>query len=274
MSKNTFKAFIARGIDSHLANSLVEKKITLTKLKQKNLVELTHLGINEKVANNILKEQRPPIPSDILTKLLYEAKWTCCICRDNNRSIILHHINEWHKSRNHSEENLVVLCLEHHNDAHTKKGLSISLSKEQIIDAKKRWTNQVSKNDALTILGLSNNNYGRWDYFNHNRVFELFLDKRLSNRGYRATNTVSQLGLINELGTFAIKDKRQSQIYDFDNGYLLYYYMKELFNDVLKTIPLIDITNKLNRNDIKALIKPGVLSLFKVGFILNPRKTI
>ena len=272
MSKNTFNAFIARGIDSHLANSLVEKKMTLTKLKHKSLSELTSLGIDEEIANNILKEQRPPIPFDILTKLLYEAKWTCCICRDNTRSIILHHINEWHKSRDHSEENLVVLCLEHHNDAHTKKGLSVSLSKEQIINAKERWTNEVSKKDALTILGLSNNDYGRWDYFNHNRVFELFLDKRLSNRNYRTTSTVSQLGLINELGTFAIEDKRQSQIYNFDNGYLLYYYMKELFDDVLRTIPLIDITNKLNRNDIKALIKPGVFIAFQGGFYFKSSK--
>lgn len=266
MSNRTLNAFLGRGIDLHLANTLVQKKLTLSKLKQKQKADLIALGIDDDIADNILNEQRPPIPSKTVIKLLYESKRTCCICRDNSRSVIIHHIKEWHKSKDHSENNLVVLCLEHHNDAHTKKGLSLNLTEGQIKNSKTRWIDQVKTTDAYAILGLSTKDYSRWDYFNHNRIFELFLDKRLSNTEFRTTFTVQTKGLINDLGTFSIEDDDKSQFYSFGDGYMLYYYMKELFDSVLKTIPLIDITDKYNKEDIFALIKPGTFIAFQGGF--------
>jgi len=109
-------------------------------------------------------------------------------------------------------------------------------------------------------------NYSRWDYFNHNRIFELFLDMDISNREFKTTFTVRQLGLINDLGTFPITDKKESQIYNFEDGYMLYFYMKELFNSILKRIPLIDLTDMYNRQDIKALVNVGDYIAFQGGF--------
>ncbi|ACF11439.1 HNH endonuclease [Chlorobaculum parvum NCIB 8327] len=266
MSKKTFNALISRGFDSQLANSIISKGLTLTKLKQSDSKALEKLGIDRLKIESILKEQRPPIPIDTVIKLLYESKRVCCICRDKDRSVVIHHIKEWHLSKDHSEDNLVVLCLEHHNDAHTKKGQSLSLTERQIIEAKKEWIKTVKCVDALTILGLSSHDGGRWDYFNHNRIFEMFLDKSLSNTDYKTTHRVQELGLINEIGTFSVKDSEKTQFYNFGDGHILYYYMKELFNDVLKTIPLIDITDKFNKEDIRALLTPGKFIAFQGGF--------
>ena len=267
MSKKTFKALISRGFDSQLAQSIIDKGVTLNKLKQYHSEELLELGIDKTKVESILSEQRPPIPSETVIKLLYESKRTCCICRDSSRSIIIHHIKEWHKSKDHSEENLVVLCLEHHNDAHTKRGLSLNLTEKEIRESKMKWINTVKNKDALTILGLGSQEFGgRWDYFNHNRIFEMYLNKKLNNFGYRTTYTVQQKNLINDLGTFSIEDEDKTQYYSFGDGFMLYYYMKELFDDVLKTIPLIDITDKYNRENIRALIRPGKYISFQGGF--------
>lgn len=266
MSKRTFNALISRGFDTHLANSIVNKGLTLNKLKQKSSDDLKSLGIDKSKVDAILKEQRPPIPTNIVIKILYESKRICCICREKSKSVIIHHLKEWHLSKDHNEDNLVVLCLEHHNDAHTKKGVSLNLTEKQLIYSKKKWNKAVKSIDAMTILGLSSHVYGRWDYFNHNRIFEMFLDKNLSNIDYKTTFTVRQLKLINELGTFSIVDDDKSQFYNFGDGYTLYYYMKELFDDVMKTIPLIDITDKFNREDIGALVKPGKFIAFQGGF--------
>ena len=58
-----------------------------------------------------------------MNKVLYESAMTCCICRDKNQAVIVHPIEEYSVSRSHAEDNLVVLCLNHHGAAHTKRKL-------------------------------------------------------------------------------------------------------------------------------------------------------
>lgn len=266
MNKNTFNGMIARGIDSNLANELIQKWFTVWKLKQLNKSELLHLWILEKYAENIINEKRPPIPEKIVIKLLYESKRTCCICRDSSKPIIIHHLKEWNYSKNHSEDNLVVLCLNHHSEAHTKKDLAINLKPDHIKKSKQKWLEKVELSDTKTVLWLSTSEYWRWDYFNHNRIFELFLDMKLSNNHYKATERVKTLWLIDSLGTFWIEDSNKSQKYDFDNGYILYYYMKELFENVIKNIWIIDITDKYNKKDLISIITIGSYISFQWWF--------
>ena len=235
--------------------------------------ELQSLELNSDTVKNILNEQRPPIPIQTVIKLLYESKRTCCVCRDNSRGIIIHHLVEWSKSKDHSESNLIVLCMEHHDLAHTHKDLSLNLTRKQLIGIKAKWIKEVELLDARTILGLSIKDYSRWDYFNHNRIFEMFLDKNISNKNFKATNTVFALGLINKLGTFGIaNDKMKCQFYAFKDGYMLYYYMKEVFNEVLRTISLIDITDKFTKQDILSLVKPGTYIAIQAGFYFKTNK--
>ncbi len=268
MSKSTLNAMLSRGIDSAIAENLIEKNITIKKLKLKNIDELLELNIPEEIAKKISKEQRPPIPSSIITKLLCESKWTCCVCRDNNtRPIVIHHINEWSETKNHSENNLVVLCVEHHDLAHTKKELSTNLTPKRLEEIKKSWIQYVKQNDTNLIGGLYNNDNFRWDYFNHNRIFEIFLEKNLSNSNFRTAETINNFGLINTLGTFSINNEDISYMYNFDNGFLLSVYMKELFDEVLSTISLINLTNNFTRTYIESHIKPGVyIALEKIFY--------
>lgn len=272
MSKKSITALVSRGIDYNLSKKLVSENQTLTNLKHYDKERLIELGISDLIADSILKENRPPIPSTTVTKLLYESKRTCCICRDSSRSIIIHHIKEWSKSKDHSEDNLVVLCLIHHDEAHSKKELSLNLSEKQIKASKKKWIEFSKKQDALTILGLVNDNHSRWDYFNHNRIFELFLNKGLSNKNFKTTNTVKNLNLINDLGTFEItENKDKPHCYNNGNGMMLSYYMKELFESVLKKLPVIDLTDKFNREDIKSLIKIGNIISFQGAFYFKSK---
>lgn len=265
MSK-TFNALISRGIDSKLAKSLADKKLTLTKLKVMTIAELTDLGFTNDAANIILSEPRPPIPADTVIKLLYESKWTCCVCRDKSRGVIIHHIDEWNETKDHSGENLIVLCSEHHDLAHTKKDLTLNLSKTRLKEIKQRWLEEVKLTDTKTIIGLASVNQSRWDFFNHNRIFEIYLKQGISNKKFKTTFTVQTLGFINELGTYSLADNNKSQLYNFGDGYMLYFYMQELFNEVLKTLPLIDLTDKFFKSVINSLIKPGVAVAIQAAF--------
>lgn len=266
MSKKTLKALIAREIDSKLANSLVQQNLTLSKLKSKTIDELIQLGINKDVAKNISKEQRPPIPEETVIKLLYKSKWTCCICRDRSKGVIIHHIKEWNISKDHSEENLVVLCPNHHDLAHTKKDLTLNLSESKLKEIKKEWLKEVRFQDTQTIRGLTIAEHtSGWDYFNHNRIFEIYLKKGISNENFRSTITALNKGWINNLGTYNLVDNNERHIYHFGEGYLMYFYMAELFDEVLKNTPLVDLTDKFNRSHINSLVEIGTYIGIQAG---------
>ncbi len=148
---STLKALLARGIDSTKATFLVKEKYTIKSLSTLGSEQLKKIGLTEVEINSIFKK-RPPIPNEIVTSLLQKSRSTCCVCRDSKQPIIIHHINEWNTSKSHNEENLVVLCLNHHDEAHTKKELSLNLTPQRIRASKKDWEEKVKKYDKELFL--------------------------------------------------------------------------------------------------------------------------
>lgn len=148
MGKKTFNALIRRGFDSETANRLDNDGYSLRALKSLDRAGLQALNISEELTRTILQEPRPPIPPKTLSKILYESRMTCCVCRDRTQGIIVHHICEFSDSRSHAEENLVVLCLNHHGEAHTKRELQLNLTPARLRDLKSRWLEGVRQDDS------------------------------------------------------------------------------------------------------------------------------
>lgn len=273
-STNTETALFARGFSSSQIEKIIESKLTLGKIKMLTDDKLSELGLSKQQIKDLRDEGRPLIPFETTSKLLFESKRTCCICRDSKKPIIIHHIIDWHISNSHDEENLVVLCLEHHDLAHTKKFLSLALKPDDIKDVKAKWIEEVKKQDTRTILGLSNFDYSRWDYINQNRFFELFLSMSkefsVNKKVYDdllSKNIISSLGLINDTGSWTIKDRpSESHFFNFSEGYILAYYMKELINGVLSEIPIRDLTNNYSREIFKSSIEIGDYISLTKGF--------
>jgi len=149
----TVNALIARGFDSETANRLKQDGYTLNSLKNLKENELRSLNIREELIERILGEKRPPIPEKTVNKVLYESAMNCCICRDKNQAVIVHHIEKYSESHSHDEDNLVVLCPNHHGEAHTKRELQQNLTPERLRDFKQRWLdwlNQPGNREALS----------------------------------------------------------------------------------------------------------------------------
>jgi len=72
-----------------------------------------------------------------MNKLLFESGWACCVCGKTSGGIIVHHIEKYSESHSHDEDNLVVLCLNHHGEAHTKRELGINLTPDRLRASKK-----------------------------------------------------------------------------------------------------------------------------------------
>jgi hypothetical protein len=148
---NRLQTLLAKGINSEVAHKIVELDIDLSELSSFPIEKLENLGIKAEIKQKLFSN-RPPIPSHILDSLLHKSRRTCCICREVNRSIIVHHIIEWNISRSNEEDNLVVLCLQHHDEAHSKKELSQNLTPARIKAAKKSWENEVLRLDKEIFI--------------------------------------------------------------------------------------------------------------------------
>lgn len=147
----TEKALMARGFDSELAASIRQQGYTLESLKLEGDENLSALGLSQAQVELLRREPRPPIPTEDLTRVLFDNRWVCCVCRNVSRPIIVHHIREWSNSRDHTPANLAVLCSLHHGEAHTQRHLEQNLTGPRIVQFKAMWEAQVRQDDATAI---------------------------------------------------------------------------------------------------------------------------
>ena len=155
MGQKTFKALMERGFDSETANRLEKDGHTLSSLTTLKEEELQDLDIKEEYIEILLREKRPLIPPQRMNKVLFESRYNCCVCRERSRGIIVHHIDAYSDSRSHAEDNLVVLCLNCHGEAHTKREIQQNLTPEKLRDFKKQWLELVKQYDKREALSAN-----------------------------------------------------------------------------------------------------------------------
>ena len=89
------------------------------------------------------KKIRTKIPKNIAARVQFHSNRTCCVCRDGNKIIQIHHLDE--NPVNHNEENLAVLCLECHDQTMIKGGFGRKLDSDLIILYRDDWYQIVGK---------------------------------------------------------------------------------------------------------------------------------
>ncbi len=143
---------------------------------------------------------RQKVPKSLQTSLMYESAFVCVICQEE--SCHIHHIDRDHA--NNKEDNLVVLCLKHHDEAHTRKQLSKNLTRADIKEAKKKWCKAVAdkRSSIATVSGqkaLHNNPPGIcWGYINHQRVVQMADPNRLDPEKKKSFRYCVNQGLIDQ----------------------------------------------------------------------------
>lgn len=272
-SSRSFDAFIARGIDTKKATWLKENNYTIAKLKSLSKQDLLKLGLTDEVATLINSESRPPIPLKTVTKLLHESKRICCVCRDPSKSVVIHHLVEWSISKDHSEGNLVVVCLEHHGDAHTKKNLAISLTSAQLKQHKLKWLSTVEKDDSKAVKGFMPLQGGaHWDYINLTRLFELAVNNGLrleTSRFYeavRAINAVNLIGLVQDVSKWDVSKIPERRLYDCGEGMTVYMYTSHVLQDTLELIAISDVTDKWSAHELTSILSSGMYITIRGAF--------
>lgn len=254
---HTEAALLSRGVDKKTAAKFRKNGWTISKLKRQSDSQLENLGLPVTVIKRIRAGGRPNIPFENLVKVLISSRFTCCICHDPKKSIIVHHIKQWSKSKDHSPSNLAVLCLDHHDKAHSTSTLSRNLGNREIDSAKEQWEIEVRKTNTEAILEASRVNADAWWYFNHLRLFELATDLKLKFKRLQYYRAALNGGLIRPDGLLKPRSENLDYMYSGGEGMLLYEYVREVMNTVLEHLTVFNMSDYLDRSLLKPVLKTG-----------------
>jgi hypothetical protein len=260
MNRNrTDIALMARGMTSTQAMQLREQRWTLGKLQLSNDAALRSLGISAEVIERLRGDARPAIPADTLTNVLFANRWVCCICRDAGRPVIVHHIRLWAESRDHSNENLAVLCTQHHGEAHTTRGLEVTFTPTRLRDAKRVWEAEAARLDAVAIQQGTQLQSDNWLYFNHLRLLELAVSNGVDLNEVQGYGAALRAKVCDEDGNIIKAAEPGSFMYVDSDRMPLYRYMRNVLYTLLAHATVRNISDDLDRGVLKTLVMEGDL---------------
>lgn len=275
MNKRTLNSFISHGLDSVKSTELIIAGYNVGSLKALSKKKLVELGLETHQIES-LKGDRPPIPTETVFKLLYESNFTCCVCKKPGKGVIIHHLDEFHISKNHDYDNLVVICHEHHDEAHTDRRNSQNLTKDKLKAFKKEWNKFVTQIACRRILDSCRSDGAIWSLINIRRIYEmsekLEINLKLMPHYYEclSRNYISKDGRI--LST--IYD-RNSDDYVYDLGWdgsKLVSYHEEILEEIISQLNFIDLTNKWSKDYIKNFVTEGSYISLQAAFHFRNNK--
>ena len=88
-----------------------------------------------------MAKHRTSIPEKVAAKVRLLSDNTCCICRERENEIQIHHINE--DSKDHSIENLAVLCPGCHDKTHKTGGFTRKFDPQLVTLYRDQWLKDV-----------------------------------------------------------------------------------------------------------------------------------
>lgn len=268
--KRVVKALMSRGVDSALAQKLANDGWTIGKLQSERQQQLEQLGLPQIAIVAILQKSRPPIPEPTLVKVLHANRYQCCACRDPSKPIIVHHIDEWSKSKSHDESNLAVLCLEHHARAHTTGTLERNLTVSRVKSAKALWEGTVKAVDTQAVLAATRLEQVNWNYINELRVLEIAKALGIRPKNLANYHGAVSAGLIDPDGTPRPTDGKGFYLYDGGTILQRYFYMSQLLGAVLAKMTIINLSDHFDADLVLPVLLPGDVIVVVGKHVFSP----
>jgi len=249
------------GVDSKTANTLRISGYSLTKLKLLSPEKLQELGLSLTAIPLILKSKRPPIPFGTLSRVLFANRWACCVCRNPELPIVVHHIKPWAKSRDHDASNLAVICSIHHGKVHTKHELELNLTPKILNEHKAQWELSCQEADARLALKNSYLRQNTWFYFNHLRIHEVAKSLKISPKIISGYATARKANLCDKDGVITKSCPEGSFLYSDSDRITLYEYVSSLFFSFLDRSDITNVSDHFDRGFLNAQLVVGDIIL-------------
>ena len=90
-----------------------------------------------------MTKYRKNIPQKIEAEVLFLNDRTCCICKDSNKGVQIHHIDG--DPGNNIPSNLAVVCTDHHDEIHKRGGITKGISPTLLKKYKLEWESTVRR---------------------------------------------------------------------------------------------------------------------------------
>ena len=218
---------------------------------------------------------------------MHECRRICCVCREKDKSLVLHHTREWAKSHNHDEELLVVICVNCHGEAHTKRELGRNLTPEELLKHRTLWATDVAALDARALFDADENRNALgmaplWDYFNHRRISRAAAELSINPKALPSFARIAGKAPLDELGAIdwptvhSGSASHAHYMYDGDirNADGVYTYFADLLTLVVSKSKWIDLGSIWAPTKLKAVAEPGRVGILTAGFRFKSAKTM
>lgn len=224
-----------------------------------------------------MKKVRQVIPRALEATLLYKSAKACCVCRTPGLPIQIHHIDQ--NPSNNIEINLVVLCANCHDDAHTKRNLSKNLTPSRLLQFKKRWEADVLSRSSRAMLPSSNLSQAMWTFVNHQKIIPVMNSYGVKFDTEKLKLLIS-MGVVDKTGIPIFRLPKKSPRYpgelltiydrfDWDDSMRLHdLYIDAVDRIILKANP-IELGAAWTKTDIRSIIQPGSICFCMRGHIFK-----
>lgn len=268
--------YIQYGVPSDKAEKYKQLDLPVTAFRRtskKNLIDKYSLDKQE-VDFVKLCISRQPIHEDTVNSLLENNNYTCCICKGiKSDAYIIHHIEEYSTSQDNNYHNLAVLCPNDHDLVHRKGArLTKSISKEQVLKAKRKWENEVREHNV--VAASRSGEASEIDFVNIPRIFELCLqifgeipDNRYSQM-LKGNKVLTETGLINDEYLNKTFPDRKSPFHFFmglQGPVALRSYMFEIMKQILRRVEFVDLDSLLKRSVLRSTNIVGTYCFYVGG---------
>jgi hypothetical protein len=224
--------------------------------------------------------RRPHMPSSIQLEILYRSAYVCAICQ--KRNVQVHHIDK--NNANNHVTNLIVLCQEHHGEAHTTRDLTITLTRSRLSVIKRQWEQDVETRrlNAITIDGQRSGRHEfmqvglMWGYINHSRIANILSPNLLRGIDQGLLQFCMNRGLIDENGIMLVPERRHEpddifdgslyRSYQFGDDLRVHRLYSELVDLIARSSNLIHVDDhSFTKNWVKNFIRPGAFIFVNRG---------
>lgn len=213
------------------------------------------------VYNNIMAKKRIKIPNITAMRIFYKSAKTCAVCKNNNKPLFIHHIDE--NPSNNNEENLILICAECHNEAHTKHDYSINLDNKRLLFFKTEWEKEIKEKSINAMIKGDVISPINWTYFNFSIIPKSIISYGIDykNEKYRyllESNIINkELEIISKENNKHFDKKTIFDCVNINNAHILKSYFEEQVNNLISVIMPYEIDAIWTKKEIMSLINPN-----------------
>jgi hypothetical protein len=224
-----------------------------------------------KKMKNLTKEKRKPIKHSLQSRIYYRSAGTCAVCKRRDVPNIIHHIDQ--DPSNNIEDNLILLCNNCHDKAHTHHDLSQNLTEDKLKYCKVEWEKEVQTRSINAMIYSTTKSNLNWTYINYSIIPRSVIALGINYKNSKFNYLKSKNIINDDIEILSSPNKKEQHFYlptlfdsvNMNDAHILKSYYQNLVDMMIEEVIPYEIDAIWNRRDIKSLLVPYSYIYFSGG---------